>query len=344
MRRINAPFYALTWEQAQVDYQDGILTTRGLIFAFFSTRLKPGSELVVDVDSLCQQLNIHSATYYRAIGALQACHRLEINKGKMVVAMPESPTLPDVSQTCESDSQDCETNSQDCERQSQGCETDSQDCETEILWKTPGSPPPPDFSQTCECTSNRSTDLQINKQTEGCFVPIDREGIGTVWSGVEAGSVVSQTDALERFSGFIRDSGVRPNKTIQETLAALIEHKGVAAAARLVENALSALEEQRDRGKVRNPGGFLRAALQRGFTSNEAKRKARGKPPARPPEPPNSLKLAQTIDAALWNGDRAYALERLNAEWQAGWHDQVEELVTALRPDWGFQIVDGEVV
>jgi len=111
-----------------------------------------------------------------------------------------------------------------------------------------------------------------------------------------------------------------------------------------VENALSALEEQRDRGKVRNPGGFLRAALQRGFTSNEAKRKARGRPPAKPPEPPNSLKLAQTIDAALWNGDRAYALERLNAEWQAGWHDQVEELVTALRPDWGFQIVDGEVM
>lgn len=145
---------------------------------------------------------------------------------------------------------------------------------------------------------------------------------------------------IERLLERIRDSGVRPNKTISRTIATLHFHQGSAAAARAVENALSALSEQQAAGKVQNAGGFLNAALQKGFTANQAKRQARlGSHPSVETKPPlNTLTVSKWVDLALMSGDRAAAIAQLQRLWDEGWQDAIEELCLLHKRDWHFTI------
>jgi hypothetical protein len=330
-KRIEDPFYPVTWKQAIQDYSDGILTPRGLIYCYFVTSLRPGTEKEIDVSELCSFLKIHEATYYRAIGALKAKGRLNIRRGKMTVGVPEIHTLQSFSLSCENDSHKCELTSQDCELNSHKCELTSQPCEN-------GNEPKPSTDGVFRRNANvpnKQTDLKdLRNKTvppnPPCFKGIDREGTGT-----------SNTDPLtvdvEGLCRFLDNSGVRPNKTIQETIAVLILEAGSAVATRAVENAISALREQQQKGTVRNPGGFLNAALKRNYTANDAKREAREK---RKERPPSLNEICVAIDQAIMRGDREFALDKLRQLWFEGWHDQVEELCILRKKDWGFSIIE----
>lgn len=88
--------------------------------------------------------------------------------------------------------------------------------------------------------------------------------------------------------GEIESAGVEINRSLEQTLAGLFETDPHKALER-VRNALSSLHEQ---SKVRNPQGFLNAALKRGFTSNKAKQvshKSQNKSEGtKVPPPPNA--------------------------------------------------------
>jgi hypothetical protein len=126
----------------------------------------------------------------------------------------------------------------------------------------------------------------------------------------------------------VQKANIQPNTTIRQILAEIESQLGSAAAARLVENAIAAFQEQRKLGRLRNPEGFLVAALRRSFTPNDKRSRK---------EAPSLNQISLAIDRALWQGDRHFALDRLRSLWAEGWHDLVEELLL-LRKDWGFQI------
>jgi len=326
-RRITEPFYPLTWKQALQDYQDGMLTPRGLIYCYFATHLRPGTEIQVEVDQLCALLKLHEATYYRAIGALKAKKKLNIKRGQMKVGMPEIPSLYAQSQSCEFDSQLSEFDSQLSEFDSQSCENGN------------GTKPIQDEpSRSCANVPNRSN--RSLKQTIGTEeeVPpthpvqtaIDREAIGT-------GSQDPLELKIESLSAPIKEAGIRPNKTIQTALAELLFTQDSAAAARTVENALSALREQEAKRTVRNPGGFFLAALRRSFTANGAKAEARQR---RQADSPCFNQVSVVVNQALQQGDRDFALARLQQLWTEGYQDLVEELCLAWKRDWQFIITN----
>lgn len=154
---------------------------------------------------------------------------------------------------------------------------------------------------------------------------IDGEGIGTIANLLQS----------------VENCGILLNKTIRKTVAQLVADRGPAAAAVVVRNAVSAVEERQKLGTVRNPGGLLVAALREGYTSNEAKRKARGSSTGSPP-PPDWLRVEIAIDQALARGDRSYALPRLQSYWSDGYQDQVEAMVL-LRREWQFTITPSGV-
>jgi hypothetical protein len=110
-----------------------------------------------------------------------------------------------------------------------------------------------DSEFSTECT--RSVLKQTYKQTgseANLPVEINSEGLGTLLEQIEA-------------------VGVSVNPALQSTLISLHTTDPEEAAKR-VRNALSSLREQ---DNVRNPQGFLNAALQRGFTANQAKQDKR---------------------------------------------------------------------
>lgn len=307
-RRIDEPFYAVTWGQAQYDYQDGILTPRGLIYLYFRTHLKPGAETQINVDDLCETLGIHEATYYRAIGALKGRKRLNIRRGQMTVGIPEITAQYAQSQSCESNSQLCESNSQDCDSNSQICDSDSQSCENgnqvNALSVT--------VSRKSANVPNRSTDLKdLNKQlvppTHPVDPGIDKEGIGTdppapntpiaqQWQPDEWEPQDPLEVEVATLLNVVREAGLNPNKTISKTIADLLLVQGSAAAATIVRNAVSALEEQQIKGKVRNPSGFLVSALRKGYTGNRHKQQVRGKDQPQP-QPESGVDLGWAIAA-----------------------------------------------
>ena len=128
----------------------------------------------------------------------------------------------------------------------------------------------------------------------------------------------------------IKNAGVNPSKTIRETVTSLIDNHSAAAAAAIVENAVSALREQQAVGKVRNASGFLLAALRGSYTANEAKVKAREKPPC-------LQTISYSIDLAIQNGDRGFALDKLRQLWADGYHNDVK-LWLVVHKNWGFSI------
>lgn len=328
-RRIEDPFYPVTWKQAMQDYADGILTPRGLIYCYFVIRLRPGTETQVDVDELCELLELGTATYYRAIGALKQKGRLNIRRGQMRVGIPEIGSLSAQSQSRELDYQSREFDSQSRELNYQSGEFDSQSRENgnELNPSTDAA------SLNRENVPNKQTDLKdIRNKTvppnPPCLEGIDREGIGT-------SNIDPLTVDLEGLCRFLDAAGVRPNKTIQETIASLINNRSAAAALVAVENAISALREQQAKGTVRNPGGFLNAALRRNYTANDAKKEAREK---RKERPPSLNQIAMAVDQAILKGDRSFALAKLQALWSDGWQDEAEELCLSRKRDWGFTI------
>ena len=141
---------------------------------------------------------------------------------------------------------------------------------------------------------------------------------------------------VEKLCSEVENAGAKLNKTIQETIASLINDRSAAAAAAIVENAISALKEQQRTGTVRNPGGFLLAALRRSFTANAAKVEARSNQRS---HPPCLEATSYAVDMAIVNGDRSFALHKIKQIWSEGWHDQIEELLM-LRKDWGFSITE----
>jgi hypothetical protein len=182
-------------------------------------------------------------------------------------------------------------------------------------------------SDSKECTNNRSNKQeQIGTGTEADSLrSIDSEGIGTAVDS----SQKLDTPILQQ----ITNSGIRINKTIEQALAEAQQNYGSAAACRAVENALSSLAEQRKVGTVRNPGGFFVAALRRGFTSNEGKKKAKqGKAP-------DLGQLEMQIDSYLLDGHRDWAEDKLQAVWSDGWESHVRSMLKN-RKDWGFAVSD----
>jgi hypothetical protein len=348
-RRIEQPFYAVTWERALKDYADGLLTPRGLIYCFFRIHLPPGCEQNIEVDQLCKSLGIHRATYYRAIGALEYRGRLNVRAGQMIISIPEDATTQGLSQqsdtqsqTSDSQSQSCDTGSQQSDSQSQPSDSQSQSCD---LWKTP------EPLQDGDCRSpanvpNKQTDplkKQTNKQEptpHPVCSGIDREGLGT--NDPESRNFVQTADISDLVQR-IRTAGVEPNKTLLKTLVMVKQREG-SAAARTVENALSALREQQSHSTVQNPGGFLRSALVNKYTANRAKKDAREHRQAPTPHPPDEDREVAAINQAINQGDRAFALAKLQALWNAGWHDQVEEWCITWKPYWGFIVTESGVV
>jgi len=199
-------------------------------------------------------------------------------------------------------------------------------------------PAPGASSGNGKCTNNKEQTLkENNKQTKQEPTPhpvdpdIDREGFGT-------GRQVGREADLTRLLELINAAGIRTNKTLQQTLARLNNKQGAAAALRAVENALSALQEQQAQGTVRNPGGFLNAALRGNFTANAAKRQAREHPKITEPPPLNQV--AAAVDQALLCGDRGFALAKLQSLWDEGYHDLLEELLYLFKRDWQFELTN----
>jgi hypothetical protein len=90
----------------------------------------------------------------------------------------------------------------------------------------------------------------------------------------------------------VQNAGIKLNRTIQKVIGE-IYRQDPAAAARTVENALSAVAEQVSQGNVRNPGGLLVTALRQGYTSRQNSRRRRIRSVAYcHPHPPISIRLS----------------------------------------------------
>lgn len=145
----------------------------------------------------------------------------------------------------------------------------------------------------------------------------------------------------------IEKAGIPLNKTIKKIVATLENQLDAAAARQAVENAVSALQEQQQQGTIRNPGGFLVSALRGNFTANYAKREAKAKQgvtrDSATSSPTRSTPLdihtvARAVDWALQQGDRLFALHKLQHFWKEGWKQEIEELCVLRKRDWHFQI------
>jgi len=182
-----------------------------------------------------------------------------------------------------------------------------------------------------ECTNTKQKTLKKNRTEESVFPAVNREELGACSDESEN----SPKQEMQRLSDLIEAGGIKTNKTIKTALAELISRVGSAAATKTVENSLSAVLEQVSRGTVRNKGGLLVASLKRGYTANEAKRKARTS--REPPKAPDMMTVEIAIDQALLRGDRSYVLARLQQLWAEGWHIQLEETLS-MRRDWQLNI------
>lgn len=147
-------------------------------------------------------------------------------------------------------------------------------------------------------------------------------------------------DGTSVLRSLIDRTGIARNKTIDRLLDKMHQQQGAAAAAAAVENAISSLVEQSKAGKVHNPGGFLKAALERGFTSNGAKRAARLSAPA--PIEPTVDHVEMAVDNALVMGDVAFAISKLQNLVEMGQQSRVRELIRSRR-DWPLTFSDNRV-
>jgi hypothetical protein len=88
-------------------------------------------------------------------------------------------------------------------------------------------------------------------------------------------------------------------------------------------------------GWIRRYGSRLRSEYNRW--------RSRRQPPTAPPrgepmgDPPDAFQLTSAIDHALQQGDRVFAMARLQTYWVQGWHDPIEHLCLA-NPRWQFAV------
>jgi hypothetical protein len=332
--------YRLTWEQARQDYEDGLLTPRGLIYYSVACRTK---RLKVNVPTYCKELKLHQSTYYRAIGALKARKRLNIEAPDgIVMELPDAENeAPEAeSFTVSALSQSCETSrasakplaaerepSQSCESNSQQSENLSQSCESQNLKPAQGA-----TFENAECT-NRSLNTfkdQIGSSTDAAE-PLNRDELGTT-----AKTPNPYDSEIIELLTLATTNGIQTNATISRTIAELRLQHDAAAARKIVENAISAVAEQIQRHKCKNPGGYLNAALRRGFTANGAKQARRRDHP--PMQPPALNYAAGVVNQAIAQGNRGAAIAYLQTLWDSGFCDLIEEMIHLFRRDWQLSL------
>jgi hypothetical protein len=88
-------------------------------------------------------------------------------------------------------------------------------------------------------------------------------------------------------------------------------------------------------GWIRRYGSRLRSEYNRW----RSRRQQPTTPPRGAPigDPPDAFQLASAIDHALHNGDRVFAMARLQTYWVQGWHDPIESLCLT-NPHWQFAV------
>lgn len=212
---------------------------------------------------------------------------------------------------------------------------------------SPNRNPAPDKGSTV--TNNRSLNLnQNNGETPG-----NEQGwFGQIFAAIE-------------------EAGIRANNTIQTTIHRLHRDFGPAAAAKRVELAIESFREQSEKGNVKNPGGFLNAALRRTFTPNDdgyRERKSKEKfgasqpAPGRSPSPASAapspgaasspalpvppaldlFELQQQCDPLILGGQRSLVAERLQEEIAFGNLNAIRSLLR-MRRDWGFNLENNRI-
>jgi hypothetical protein len=88
-------------------------------------------------------------------------------------------------------------------------------------------------------------------------------------------------------------------------------------------------------GWIRRYGSRLRSEYNRW----RSRRQQPTTPPRGAPigDPPDAFQLASAIDHALQQGDRVFAMARLQTYWVQGWHDPIEQLCLT-NPHWQFAV------
>ncbi len=335
----SSKFYPLTPELAKELREIGLHASEWRLWSFLTTFEPFGNEYaeLPDLVTILAECNLSKATFYRAISKFiehelfdTQVSQIQVRnlRGSKVKSHPCKKSLTGESQSLMGESQ------------SLMGETIS------FQNKTHNVTPDSDRGDSAKCTNNREQEFKENKQTvppnPPCSKDVDSKGLGT-------GSIDPLTADVERFCRLLQEAGVRPNKTIQTTLSTLLLNESAAAVRRLVENSISALQEQEAKGTVRNPGGFINAALRCGFTANGAKVEARERRRQEPNpeesfgfpvEPPSLNQISQSVDMALIRGDRPFALGKLQQLWSEGHHDLVEEMLYLFKRDWGFSLTN----
>ncbi|MDX2215255.1 MAG: hypothetical protein SFY66_18470 [Oculatellaceae cyanobacterium bins.114] len=194
---------------------------------------------------------------------------------------------------------------------------------------------------------NFSDPFQGNGSSKSSNVPITDQTFKTKQIGASTADedkqgldlVHPQDPLLEKISA----AGLNPNKTIQQAIATLQRHHKPSEVSHAVDNALSALQEQQQKGTVRNPGGFFVAAIKRNFTANEAKRNARDKHTtnpfrASPPQAFDEIAISQQIDTYLIDGHKDWAIAKLKQLYESQ-PDQTRELLS-IRRDWKIKLTE----
>jgi hypothetical protein len=186
------------------------------------------------------------------------------------------------------------------------------------LWKTPESHTGQGIQAISDCTNNRiNRSIQKQKRTEQPGPTHHPVPDKIVWGEInrkEPGMELETPETLHKqLCNQIDRSGIRPNKAIQNTLWYLLNSPEAPAARQIVQNALSSYYEKRE--SIRNPAGFLNAAIQRRFTANGSKCNSQKDFSHSPPRDLSDTFVAIDLELARLGWSRDQALE-----WMATTH------------------------
>jgi hypothetical protein len=321
----------------------GIINNATLVY-FILKLSNPWGDRPIKVQPLEMAIewDIPESSIYEAIGKLKEADVIAVDKAEILIRWSHSQQAP-----CFWESRNDSENSETI------LKTQNEFRESRIVSEKPEKQQSPKLA----------SDKGFRNDCNGSNVPIVLNTCSKETNGSpthhpvlnEQGGTGTNAQVWEQLAA----ADIAPNKTIQRVLGDLQNHQGAAATAKAVENAVSALQEQQSKGTVRNPGGFITAALRRGFTANQAKKEhrershsspgarshngpaasspptqTRSKPQTRPPLDINTL-LA-SVFMAVQQGDRSFALAKLQHCWAEGWHEEVEDLCITFKRDWGF--------
>jgi hypothetical protein len=299
----------------------------------------PGREIKISVDRLVADLKMHRDTILRHLRKLKEKGWLTYQINSLTIRLNSQPEeQPEEEQPEEEQIQATEERSNDRPERSNDLSEKNENPDISTVSADPA------------VTNNRG--LKTLNQT---LVKTENEqgGFGQI------------LEAIEKV-------GIRANYTIQKTIHRLKREFGPAAAARRVELAIEALQEQQQKCLIRNPGGWLNAALLRCFTPNDDGYRERSSaaptapaapvpvpavPTAPAPAPvpvpaapapvpaplPDADQLERTCDQLLLQGKRERVLTRLRELISEGYTAEVRSLL-ALRRDWKFKLKGGTQV